>query len=57
MRLNKDLFDVGLFCMKQEVKDSFILENDKVILNGEKINILDLFGSIDEYFSLMTYIN
>ena len=55
--VNKDLFDVGLFCMKQEVKDSFILENDKVILNGEKINILDLFGSIDEYQSLMTYIN
>ena len=41
--------------MKQEVKDRFILENDKVILNGEKINILDLFGSIDEYQSLMTY--
>ena len=55
--VNKDLFDVGLFCMKQEVKDSFILENDKVILNGEKINILDLFGSIDEYQTLMTYIN
>jgi len=55
--VNKDLFDVGLFCMKQEVKDRFILENDKVILNGEKINILDLFGSIDEYQSLMTYIN
>ena len=53
--VNKDLFDVGLFCMKQEVKDRFILENDKVILNGEKINILDLFGSIDEYQSLMTY--
>ena len=55
--VNKDLFDVGLFCMKQEVKDSFILENDKIIFNGEKINILDLFGSIDEYKSLITYIN
>ena len=55
--VNKDLFDVGLFCMKQEVKDSFILENDKIIFNGEKINILDLFGSIDEYQSLITYIN
>ena len=54
--VNKDLFDVGLFCMKQEVKDSFILENDKIIFNGEKIDILDLFGSIDEYQSLMTYI-
>ena len=55
--INKELFDVGLFCMKQEVKNSFILENDKVILGDEKINILDLFGSIDEYESLMAYIN
>ena len=55
--VNKELFDVGLFCMKQEVKNNFVLENDKIILNGEKINILDLFGSIDEYQSLLTYIN
>ena len=62
--VNSKLFDVGLFCMKQEAKvrhfpnlDSFILENDKIILGKEKINILDLFGSIDEYDSLMTYIN
>ena len=62
--INSKLFDVGLFCMKQEAKvrhfpnlDSFILENDKIILGKEKINILDLFGSIDEYDSLMTYIN
>lgn len=55
--INSELFDVGLFCMKQEVKDSFILENDKIILGGEKINILDLFGSIDEYDTVMTYIN
>ena len=62
--INSKLFDVGLFCMKQEVKvrnfpnlDSFILENDKIILGKEKINILDLFGSIDEYDSVMTYIN
>ncbi len=62
--INSKLFDVGLFCMKQESKarhfpnlDSFILENDKIILGKEKINILDLFGSIDEYDSLMTYIN
>ena len=55
--VNKELFDVGLFCMKQEVKNNFVLENDKIILNGEKINILDLFGSIDEYQSLITYLN
>ena len=62
--INSELFDVGLFCMRQEVKvrnfpnlDSFILENDKIILGKEKMNILDLFGSIDEYDSVMTYIN
>jgi len=62
--INSELFDVGLFCMKQEAKvrnfpnlDSFILENDKIILGKEKINILDLFGSIDQYDTVMTYIN
>ena len=62
--INSELFDVGLFCMKQEAKvrnfpniDSFILENDKMIIGKDKINILDLFGSIDQYDSLMTYIN
>ena len=62
--INSELFDVGLFCMKQETKiknfpniDSFILENDKMIIGKDKINILDLFGSINEYDSVMTYIN
>ena len=62
--INSELFDVGLFCMKQEAKiknfpniDSFILENDKMIIGKDKINILDLFGSINEYDSVMTYIN
>ena len=32
-------------------------KNDKIILGKDKINILDLFGSIDQYDSLMTYIN
>ena len=62
--VNSELFDVGLFCMKQEDKvrnfpnqNKLILENDKIVLGKEKINILDLFGSIDEYDSVMTYIN
>ena len=62
--VNSELFDVGLFCMKQEAKvrnfpnqDRLILENDKIILGKEKMNILDLFGSIDEYDTVMTYIN
>jgi hypothetical protein len=33
------------------------LENDKIILGKDKIDILDLFGSIDEYDSLMAYVN
>jgi len=62
--VNSELFDVGLFCMKQEAKvrnfpnqDRLILENDKIILGKDKINILDLFGSIDEYDSLIAYVN
>ena len=62
--VNSELFDVGLFCMKQEAKvrnfpnqNKLILENDKIILGKDKINILDLFGSIDEYDSLMAYVN
>ena len=62
--VNSELFDVGLFCMKQEAKvrnfpnqNKLVLENDKIILGKDKINILDLFGSIDEYDSLMAYVN
>lgn len=48
---------IDLFCIKQSIEDDFYFEGDRLIKNSIKINIKDIFGSFDNYETLIVYTN
>ena len=48
---------IDLFCIKQSIEDEFYFEDNRLIKNSVKINIKDIFGSFDNYETLIVYTN
>ena len=54
--VNQKLRNVGFFCIKQTDFGEYEYVNKKLFKQNKETNILDLFGIIDEYESLLVYL-